>query len=90
MNYKGILCLADCMQNLHILKPLLSCIIKGYQTIVLSLFAIGLVFIHQPLSSLSWVNLEVSLEAAAKLLRAECEDMYRQMFLFHLDTWTRE
>lgn len=90
MEYKGILFSADYMQNLHILKPLLSCIIKSYQTIVLSLFGIGLIFIHQSLSSLSWLNLEVSLEAAAKLLRAECEDMYRQTCLFHLDMWTRE
>lgn len=85
MKYKGILCLADCVQ-----KPLLSCIIKGYQTIVMSLFGIGLIFIHQSLSSLSWLNLEVSLEAAAKLLRAECEDMYSQTFHFHLAIWTRE
>lgn len=85
MKYKGILCLADCVQ-----KPLLSCIIKGYQTIVMSLFGIGLIFIHQSLSSLSWLNLEVSLEAAAKLLRAECEDMYSQTFHFQLAIWTRE
>lgn len=90
MKYKGILCLSDCMQNLHVLKPALSCIIKGYQTIVLSLFGTGLIFIYWSLSSLSWLNLEVSLEAAARHLRAEYGDMYRQIFDFHLDTWTRE
>ena len=43
----------------------------------------------QSLSSLSWLNLELSLEAAARHLRAEYGDMYRQVFLFHLHTWTR-
>jgi len=78
------------MQNVHVLRPAFSCIIKGHQTIVLSLFGIGFIFIPQSLSSLSWLNLEVSMEAAARQLRAEYGDMYRQIFLFHLDTWTRE
>lgn len=77
------------MQNLHVLKPALSCVIKGYQTIVLSLFGIELIFIHQSLSSLSRLNLAVSLEAAASHLRAEYGHMYRQIFLFfsfgHMD-----
>lgn len=57
---------------------------------MLSLFGTGLIFIHQSLSSLAWLNLEVSLEAAARRLGAGYGDMYRQIFLFHLDAWTRE